>query len=205
MVDLLPGIVHLWLVDLDRPEPPLTWLSDDERLRAAAFRFETPRHRFVAGRGALRRIIGRYLGEPPEALCFSYGAQGKPDLGDRIQFNLAHSGAQMLLAVAATERLGVDLEAIRPVPNLAVIAATYLPVEEVERLRERSGTERVATFLRAWTRMEALAKLDGAGVSKSHMRLLSQRAHIQDLKPLPGYIGALATDRPIRILRQTMS
>ncbi len=58
--DLGDGI-HLWTIPLDGPaahrahNAPL--LSTDEAARAARFRFARDRRRFIAGRGALRRIL----------------------------------------------------------------------------------------------------------------------------------------------------
>ncbi|CAA9549445.1 MAG: hypothetical protein AVDCRST_MAG19-668, partial [uncultured Thermomicrobiales bacterium] len=75
--------VHVWRAALDRPgELPglLAALSADERERAGRFRADRDRGRFVAARGLLREILGRYLGREPGSLRFRYGAHGKPTL-----------------------------------------------------------------------------------------------------------------------------
>ncbi|HEU4461895.1 MAG TPA: hypothetical protein VFR75_04810 [Solirubrobacterales bacterium] len=80
--------VHVWRVDLDT----------------------------VASQSALREILGRYLGLPGEELRFEAGEYGKPRLADpeaELAFNLSHSGALALVAVASRE-VGVDVERIRP-------------------------------------------------------------------------------------------
>ena len=100
-----PGEVHAWRIPLDlsgtlidRLAPTL---APDELARADRLRVPRGRERFIAGRGALRDILGRYLGVPADRLSFLYGGRGKPALpGSGLEFNLTHSGGLALLAVA---------------------------------------------------------------------------------------------------------
>ena len=55
-------------------------LSADERGRAARFHFERDRKHFIAARGLLRELLGRYLARAPASLRFAYGPRGKPFL-----------------------------------------------------------------------------------------------------------------------------
>src|SRR5262245_5794616 len=55
-------------------------LSDDERARAARFRFDKDRRRFIAGRGLLREVLGWVLRAEAGALVFGYTGRGKPVL-----------------------------------------------------------------------------------------------------------------------------
>ena len=72
-----PGDVHVWTVDLDRPVGAAGGaLSEDELLRAARFKVEDGRRRFVGARAALRALLGRYLGVGPETLQFAAGPGG---------------------------------------------------------------------------------------------------------------------------------
>src|SRR3712207_7045713 len=50
-------------------------LSADELERAGRFHFRKDRDRFVAGRGALREILGRYAGVAPQRLRFRYRSE----------------------------------------------------------------------------------------------------------------------------------
>lgn len=76
--------VHVWRVSLHETHATKlqSLLDDDERMRAARFRFNEHRHRFIVARGALRSILGGYLETEPAALQFSYGDYGKPALAD---------------------------------------------------------------------------------------------------------------------------
>src|SRR5262245_12891009 len=87
---LTPATVHVWPVDLDRPAADET-LAPDERERAARFRFERDRLRFVAGRAALRCILALYLGLAPHEVAFEQGTHGKPALAASLVAALSSS------------------------------------------------------------------------------------------------------------------
>jgi len=80
--------VHVWAATLDLPAAALSacqeTLSGTELARAARFRFQQHRNRFIAGRGLLRVILGRYLQIEPRAIEFAYGPQGKPFLAEPL-------------------------------------------------------------------------------------------------------------------------
>jgi 4'-phosphopantetheinyl transferase len=68
------GSVHVWRASLDPPahqvERLRNVLSDAEHVRSGEFFFAWDRIRFIAARGLLRVILGRYLGIPPGHLRF---------------------------------------------------------------------------------------------------------------------------------------
>src|SRR2546423_398599 len=121
---LEPGQIHVWSLLLDVPVQSVTRLerilSHDEVARAARFRFPLHRNRFIAGRGSLRELLGRYLAAPAEKIQFVYGPHGKPDLGavhrgNGLHFNLAHSEGLALVAVTCAGPVGIDLEWVHPI------------------------------------------------------------------------------------------
>ena len=72
-------------------------LSVDERQRARRFLRVRDAGRYRLGRAWLRRLLGQYLDLRPAAICFEYGAHGKPFLlaggvPSTLRFNVAHSG-----------------------------------------------------------------------------------------------------------------
>jgi len=181
--------VHVWHADLDRvPEPVhADSLSADERERGRRFRFERDRRRFVAARGLLRVLLGRYLDVHPAGVRFGYGPRGKPFLasGDGLRFNVSHSGGLALLAFAWRREVGVDVERVRPVPEAEDIARRYFsPWEAADLLRLPEG-ERAAAFFRCWTRKEAFVKATGDGLSR----------------PLDGFDVTVAPGEPARVVR----
>jgi 4'-phosphopantetheinyl transferase len=139
-------------------------LSADELGRAQRMEPATAA-RFVRRRAALRQILGRCLGQPPQSLCFAYGPQGKPRLeGSRVSFSLAQRGDVVLLALGQGAALGVDLEQALPRADALAIAESYFSAADVAALRDQPPAARLATFYRAWTRREAIVKADGRGV-----------------------------------------
>lgn len=151
-----PGQVGAWLGAL----PP------GERERAARFRHLADAERFVLGRTAVRRIIGRCLGTGPDQVELVADREGKLHLGqdgDRWEFNLSHSGRYVLVAVAWARPVGVDVEQRRPdFPE--EIAARCLAPEELADLHSVPAPGRMEVFYALWTRKEAVLKARGLGL-----------------------------------------
>lgn len=142
-------------------------LSDAERERAARFRTAELANRFLAGRGIVRDVLSRYLGDAPAALRFGVGERGKPALEGThgwLRFNASNSAGVTLVAVARETELGVDVEALRPVPEALSIAERMLSVREQSALRLVSNELRELAFLTCWTRKEAFIKALGTGL-----------------------------------------
>jgi 4'-phosphopantetheinyl transferase len=142
-------------------------LSADETARAARFRFEHLQHSFILARGALRILLGRYLNTAPADLAFTYGAKGKPALAGpaRLQFNASHSADLALFAFTMDCELGVDIEAVRPMPDLEDIARRFFSADETAELMALSPGQRDQAFFLCWTRKEAYIKATGEGLS----------------------------------------
>jgi 4'-phosphopantetheinyl transferase len=148
--------------------PQLEILDDEERRRADRIRVTAARHRFVAARALTRRALGHFLETSPKEIRFSYGERGKPllahPLGDPpLHFNLAHSGDTAVVAVAR-EVLGVDVEALRPMPSAGRLARRFCSADERRWLAERPADQLGPSFLALWTCKEAYLKAEGIGV-----------------------------------------
>jgi 4'-phosphopantetheinyl transferase len=158
------GEVHVWSVDLDLPAERVGALggvlSEDELLRAAAFKVEDGRRRFVATRAALRTLLGRYLGEDPATLRFGTTANGKPrlDSSSLLQFNVSHSGSVAMIAIAG-DQVGIDIEEIKPREHQTGIA------RRVFTQSERDAINGDPAFFRHWVAKEAFVKATGRGVA----------------------------------------
>ena len=164
-----PGTVDLYIWDLDAlsldAESDIGNLSGPEQARADRLRFERDRQRFIAGRIALRALLGRLTGEHPRDLSLSTGPHGKPFLEGGPAFSVSHHEQHLLIGIAPEGRFGVDLEIRRPVPDAVELARGNFSHEEIASLRKYAGPEYSAAFLRVWTRKEALLKAIGAGLS----------------------------------------
>lgn len=169
-----PGMVDVWTIALDvgsRGQLPLGDLAADELDRASRLRFDADRRRFVASRAALRQILGRCLDVPPSDVSLGVALGGKPCLdparhGEWLRFNLSHSGDLALLAVSGDGEIGVDVERVRPVPELAAVAARYFSPHEQASLAALPAERRARAFLSCWTLKEAYLKACGDGLSR---------------------------------------
>ena len=75
--------------------------------------------------------------------------------------SLSHShGHALWAATSRHEHIGVDLERVRPIDELAVAALIATDVE-LRWLKMRHGPERAQAFYRLWTLKEALIKAGG--------------------------------------------
>ena len=172
--------IHLWCAWLGRPDAPdatgESSLSADENIRAGSFYFAPDRHRFVAARRNLRGVLAGYLGRDPATLVFSYGRFGKPQLiqpagttdsldpaASHLAFNQSHCGSLWLLAVAWNQPVGVDLEELKDLPDLALVARRIFSQEELLHQQSLSLAERQLAFFHRWTLREATAKFQGLG------------------------------------------
>jgi 4'-phosphopantetheinyl transferase len=173
-LDAMEGC-QLWLADLDAPAAPQEFdcLSADELARAGRFTFARHRHRFMAGRAALRQLLARRIGQPAGALEFSYGPHGKPFLDGAFMpaFNMSHSDGIGLVALAdegsetPPGAIGVDVEMLRAMSDAPALAAANFEPEECEALVRLQEPARSKAFLIGWTRKEACLKALGSGFS----------------------------------------
>lgn len=187
--------VQVWRADLDSiPLAALADLLDDEeRARAARFRFDQHRARFIVSHGVLRKILGRYLKADPAALRFRSSPRGKPYLDPAcdLQFNLSHSSGLGIYAVTFGRRVGVDIERIEARPDLLEVARRFFTPEEFALLEPNRSLE---LFYRIWTRKEAWLKATGEGLRAIGTSPDPSRWHICDLAIERDYAAALATE-----------
>ncbi|HKG53037.1 MAG TPA: 4'-phosphopantetheinyl transferase superfamily protein, partial [Anaerolineales bacterium] len=148
--------------------------------------------------------------------CFYYNQYGKPFLAPEfssylLNFNLSHSGSMALYAITRNMEIGVDIECIQSDFEYEEIAQRFFSVNEVAVLRTIPTEKKLEAFYNCWTRKEAYIKALGKGLSLPldsfevsfapwESPLLITKAGPQErslwtllnLKPGPGYMGALA-------------
>lgn len=214
---LTEGEVQVWSFELERSAEETTRLEAvldaSERERARRFRFPADQARFIVGRGMLRLLLARQVGQPADQLRIGYENAGKPILLDHsLPFNLAHSGGLGLLALSGRHPVGVDIERIRPSIETENIAARYFAPDEQALLGSLPAEERPTAFFHVWTRKEAYMKATGMGLympletfavlpapAGRALRLQlgdipseAARWALRDLELPAGYVGALA-------------
>jgi 4'-phosphopantetheinyl transferase len=219
MQRLAKDSMHCWVVPAvvsdDRLGLATTVLTIAERERAAKFRRPRDRRLYLASHAALRLLISRYTGHPAQSLRIVPDATGRPVLDgelSRLRFSLSHSGDLALAALAVDEAVGVDVEQVRGFPDVMDVAQRYFASAEAEGIRLLQPDQRPTAFAVTWTRKEAIVKALGVGLAVALESFDTGPAErpasvtgdgarwvnwsVADLRPAPGYVGAVAIQRP---------
>jgi len=118
-----------------------------------------------ATRIATRIILERAVGPKLRGADFEIASGGRPALGEGLpHFNVSHTARVALVAVCKSSPVGVDIECRRILSmslerrrRIAVAAADIADVEDID-------PESDVDVLRAWVRLEAVAKARGSGI-----------------------------------------
>ena len=214
---LRPHEIHVWRARLDLARCDLDFisqcLSGEEWTRAHRFRFGVYQDRYIAGRAILRTLLGRYLGSLPEKVSLSQTEWGKPILGGDMpfHFNVSHSEDLMLIALSPSP-IGIDVEHIRPLDELDMMAKSVFSPEELDLWRRLKPEAKLESFFRLWTRKEALLKGIGLGITEHTQtvsvffdtesdvatppHLTNEKWIVRSFERVPWQIAAVAT--PVR-------
>lgn len=215
------GAIHVWRSVL-RPDPARrasfeSLLSPAERARADRFRFDRDADRYVIARGVLRTLLARYRQRPPEEIVLEETDHGRPfdpaETGG-LDFNVSHSEDRLLIAFSCAGRIGVDIEWICPLPDMAELVEINFSPAEQDTWRSLPADQRERAFFDCWTRKEAFVKAIGQGLSHPLQSFDVTLAPGHDarverleggdpgdwtLRPLdaaPGYAAAIAVEAP---------
>lgn len=213
----------MWRAFLDLPPDQLgnyaSFLSKEERERAGRFVLERDRRRFITARGYLRHFLAQYLACEPEQVSLRHDAGGRPALvpppGEvELRFSVSHSHELALFAFSYSHRIGIDVERMRPIPDVESIVQDAFSPRELAAWRVLSEDLQQEAFFHGWTRKEAYLKAVGVGLAwppnrievnlepGEGARLLSVHDDpgeaagwsLVTLYPAAGYVGALAVE-----------
>jgi len=138
-------------------------LDEREQERAARFRFEVDRERFIIAHGLLRTLLGEQLGEHPGELHIARGPYGKPYIaGSDLSFNLSDTKDALLIAIGNGGEIGVDIETMARTVDHMAVGEHYFTPGEVRDIAASANAKR--RFLEFWTRKEAVLKASGVGI-----------------------------------------
>lgn len=224
----LPEGCIVYLVDLSQsPVPPeQAWqaLTPDEQHRAYRFRHPEHQQQYIQCHAMLRRILAKHADVAEPEIELQLSEFGKPALSGSaaqtgITFNISHSGAYAVIAVARNRAVGVDIEQAKQQRDLMDIARHCFAKDEYMAIRELDTPLRTAAFYSCWSRKESFIKATGKGLtmpldkfavsvlpdSPATLNAINQEygniAHWQmyTLLTPPGYFGALtlATDQDL--------
>jgi 4'-phosphopantetheinyl transferase len=190
--------------------PALVALLDaHERDRLARFRRADDRARYLAAHALVRLVLGDGNGATAAGLVFDRtcrcgAAHGKPVLPGGPGFSLTHAGELVGVAVRPDGAVGLDVEQVRDVGDLAALAEhVHSPAE-----RARTTSPDRYGFFRSWTRKEALLKATGDGLATPMAAITladdgtvarwdgSPPMWLRDLAPAPDHPAAVAGPGP---------
>lgn len=139
------------------------FVTQGERATALRFHHAADGVRHLVGRAVTRRVLHATRGHH-EVADFPLTPWGKPFCpGEVLHFSIAHSGLMVWTAFCHGHPVGIDVEQVRPLPDLAQVAAMLHPAEH-EAITQRTPHD-ASAFYRCWTRKEAVLKALGQGLS----------------------------------------
>jgi 4'-phosphopantetheinyl transferase len=173
-----PRSAELWVVDLARSAPALERqereaprLGRRDRAGLEALKNGDARLKRLTAHLALRVLCERYLGRAVRGqdLVRPHGAKPRlPEPLGPLDFSLAHVEATALIGITRGAAIGVDLEDVRPVRiagerrrRILAAGAALVATEAI------TGVSEEEAFMRAWVRLEALAKARGEGLQRT--------------------------------------
>jgi 4'-phosphopantetheinyl transferase len=171
--DMEKEALHLWFaypndVLADRTAHACELLlSEDERARWQAFKFDRLRREYLTTRALVRTALSHYHPIPPHAWRFTLNAYGKPatDPECGLRFNLSNSPGLVVCLIGQEGELGVDVEPRERVREIAEVAATAFSPLELAQLEALPSSEQLDRGLSLWTLKEAYIKARGMGLS----------------------------------------
>jgi 4'-phosphopantetheinyl transferase len=165
--------VHVWTADLDscglQSAEMRGVLSPDERRSARAIPDKLLRQRYLARKTFQRLVLADYLRIAPQRISFSKDIPGKPGFASALRaadlrFSASNSGSVGVLAVARAVRVGIDIEAVRPIAHLSDVAGWLGDSFDAGETNAESPDG--IAFFRQWTRLEARVKCSGLGLAR---------------------------------------
>lgn len=166
-----------------------------------------------AARALLASTAEWCTGVPEGSVTLERAESGAPRLGGGaagLHASLSHSRGLVAVAVSRLGPVGIDVEAVRPLPVLGLSRRWFAP-EDTAWLRERPEAHLGRDFLSLWTGKEAVGKLYGTGLRGGRLlrhRIAPPRMGAEALcwqpttddpgivvahRELPGYLLAVAS------------
>ncbi|MFJ8860105.1 4'-phosphopantetheinyl transferase family protein [Streptomyces sp. NPDC102451] len=124
--------------------------------------------RDAQARGAALARTAMEFGVAPRALRVRHDGMRRPlldGLGPGARISISHGRGLAAVAVTGLGPVGVDIEAVRPLPALRLARRWFVP-EEAAWLRTLPERHRPAAYFWLWTHKEAMGKALGTGLAR---------------------------------------
>ena len=166
---ILGANVHVWRLRISSNTALINHfeavLDAGEQKRASSYHHDKDKTRFILCRGALRFLLGRYMGREAADIKFVLGKNYKPFVqttGEHeFHYNVTHSGDWILIAIANTP-VGIDTEYIDADFSFTEVLPVCFKKDEINFIQK--AKEPIPAFYLLWTRKEALTKATTKGI-----------------------------------------
>jgi 4'-phosphopantetheinyl transferase len=174
-----PGEIHVWWASVENHasdrETLEAVLDENDRNRVNRIRVENARLQNLLAHGAVRILLADYTGLDAGAITFSFADRGRPFLAPvpgipPVDFNLSHSGDNVVFAFSRGSAVGIDIEADRPAPSAQKLARRFFSEPEHTYIESLPKSAQARAFYHCWTCKEALLKATGEGLAKGGLR-----------------------------------
>lgn len=128
-----------------------------------------------------------------------YSAYQRPCFEQGVDFNIAHSGNYAICAISKTQKVGIDIEEVKP--TVLHDFHHYFTKREWSAIMDSDNS--LQDFYTLWTQKEAIIKASGEGLSiplkdifiHNHQAILGENKwYLFPLQINPAYVSYLATD-----------
>jgi 4'-phosphopantetheinyl transferase len=184
-------------------------LSPSDRLRLERLSGAPDRQAlWRLARIATRIVLERRIGPDIRGADFAIATGGRPSLGEGLpQFNVSHTESVVLIAVCASSPVGVDIERERNLQMSLERRRRIVSAAAGFAGTEASDPQSDADVLRAWVRLEAIAKARGSGIgvllteegvigspAEKSRKLLNPSPVVKSVSVPAPFIAAIAAD-----------
>lgn len=168
------SFTHVWKIHIPSFQPYIGqlvgYLSNSEISRAGSYNNIKDRERFIISRSGTKKIISTYINIPPEQINIIEGDNKKPSIKTHssitIQYNIAHSGNIILIAVSS-HPVGIDVELVNPTFPYNELLSACFSEQEIAFLESQENP--LHAFYLLWTRKEAFIKATAKGIDEEIM------------------------------------
>ena len=139
-------------------------LDTNLRNRRDFLKFDKDQTSYTISQGGLRLLLAAYLDVDVSEVTLGRRPKGKPFLENdtNLYFNITNSGEVCALAFCRKHEVGIDVEEVRPLPDLPeMVEKNCTSREAADIWRSRDPLRQ---FYRYWTLKEAYLKAIGEGM-----------------------------------------
>lgn len=170
VIDLQTDFMHIYISSIAKTNFSDAYLTEVEKVKCNRFIQQADKDRFTLGRYLIRSILPKYIPDLPPLFELSVTESNKLYLPNtEVQFNLAHSGEMVVLAVS-NKPIGIDIEHIKPIKDMTDVMQVCFNEQEIHSINSSPNPQ--FRFYEFWTRKEAILKATGEGIATNLLALI---------------------------------